>query len=229
MYKSRVGALILLTAVLSGCGGASDIAPAATGTLSIQVAGLDTAIAETGTVTIMSTDAAAVPPVTRGVPPGGVVQVPLPVGTYRVTYHQPAAYNVVSISSFNGTTAVTVTQNATTVLQFGVRLVPGSIGLVADVANAPFPADAGTASIVRIGTPNAPEIKVTIPYEATEGYYRVVTLPPGTYRVIYHPPDGYDLTPGFGYEVSDGAATYDISVQSNQSQWVCFEIVNKSP
>jgi hypothetical protein len=110
------------------------------------------------------------------------------------------------------------------------KLAAGTIFVVADIVDAPFPENGGLFSVLRTDVANAAATSVSIPCSVSDGCYGYVDVPPGTYRVSYKPPDGYDvLAGGSDYTLSDGTGITTMVVRPNVGQWVTFEVSNKSP
>jgi hypothetical protein len=228
MSISGALASILLVVGVTACAGRSDTTSPliVSGTLSIQVLGLDsTVIQGAGAVSVVRTDAGHQSVQTHSVPANGVVELSVPVGTYSVSYFPVGGYNVVTVLQVT----VAVTNNMTTALTFGLKLSPGTIDVVADIVNA-RPDNGGSYSVLRTDVANGFATAVSIPYDFVgDEYYAGVDVPPGTYRVSYKPPDGFVVATGSGYTVTEGTGITTLVIRPNVVQVTTFEVAGKSP
>ncbi len=73
--------------------------------------------------------------------------------------------------------------------------------IFADFLSGPYPADGGTASVLRSDTVSQSKCAgspcvVTIVNSGTDGYFAGLSLPSGPYVVTYTPPSGYRMAAG---------------------------------
>jgi hypothetical protein len=230
MSTLRGFAALLFLAMVSACGGSTDVTTSApvVGTLSVQVLGLDSAsLDQGGEVVLVKTDVAPQTQIARAVPLGGLVEMSIPVGAYSVSYLPPNNYNTVKPSQ-NGATLVNVTANARTSLQFEVAGVPGVIGLNFNLVRGANPSTGGSASLVRSDGVNGTSISVTL---APRGVYldeaAAVAVSPGTYLLTYTPPDGYELLPSTSYAMNANVGTASVVVHPARLVELLFAIAGK--
>ena len=232
MSISGAVASVLLVVGVSACATGSDTtSPLATsGTLSIQVVGLDTTAAQAaGTVSVLRTDVAHQTPQAHSIPSNGLLELSVPAGTYSVSYVPPGGYNVAFYLPALPS-SVPVTENATTELTFGVKPAKGTLFLLTNFVDASYPAypgDGGTASVLRTDLADAVAYTTPIPNTVTDGFYVGIDLMPGTYRITYSPPVGYDLSGAPAYVLSGGATT--IVIKPNAFESVAFDVAKKAP
>jgi hypothetical protein len=182
---ARLWVGIVLTGFAAGCEDGGFYAPDGTGTVRFAVIGVAPGATSAGTALITGNE---MPEVTLNLPGGGVGQETVPVGTYHVAYTPPIGYTMAAgeLDEFD----LTVIRDE--IIDIQVAVIP-AVGTL-DVSVSGFPAGAGnrgTAAILRTDVAGQQPTTLNISAPTTSA-----SLVPGTYRITYFAPSGYELTPG---------------------------------
>jgi hypothetical protein len=161
-----------------------------TAVLRIVVNGASAGAANAGVAQIQRLDVPSVPTI-QGIPSSGSVDVTLPAGSYSIAFTPPANHQL-GAGQVNPQTAQ-LTNGQTTTIAFTITAqtqpTTGTIRVqVNGLGSAPT---GGTATIQRTDAEEGPNVLTIAASGSAE-----LTVAPGTYRVTYAPPTGFQLTPG---------------------------------
>jgi len=181
--------------------------PATSGTIRVTVSGLATGAASGGSASILRTDIGGQTPATLNIPAAGSADLPVPAGTYQITYSAPSGYQLAAgqvnprNATINAGAGVTAAFTVTATQQTGNGTMRLSVSGLASGATA-----GGSVSIQRTDAAAAPTT-TNIGATATD-----VPLPAGTYSVTYTLPSGYQLAAGqsnprTGVTITNGQTT----------------------
>lgn len=165
----------------------------ATGSLRIQVNGLAAGASGGGTAQVLRTDIGGQSPVPVTIDASGVLDVPLEVGTYSVTFTPPSGYELpAGQTNFRN---ATIADSATSTVTYQVSQVvtPTAGTLRVQVTGLQAGASSGgSVSALRTDIGGQSPIVAAV---AASGSVDV-SLQGGTYDVTYTPPAGYQLNAG---------------------------------
>jgi hypothetical protein len=196
------------------------------GTLTINVTGIAKGAPTGGSASVTRTDIDGQPTLSLGIsnqgPAGSSVVVTVAMGTYSISYSPPSGYTlpegaarVQTVDVKAGRVSAWVNFNVE--FRGTVGTPTGFLGVEAQFLSAPYPANGGSASIVR--TDGQSPLTLDIPDEYSEGYYAVAEVPLGTYTITYSPPSGYKVPPSY--------ASVQTAVVSDSrfTVWVTFSAI----
>jgi hypothetical protein len=218
--------IALGVAVALGCRETTGPTPAAAtlGRLEIRVTGLAPG-APGGSASVTRIDISGQPTLSLGIsnqgPTNSAVVVSVAMGRYTITYTPPTGYTLPAGATRVQTVDVNMAGAGARVnfdVEFRGTVAPpmGFLGIDVEFETGPYPAGAGSVSILRTDITGQSPLTLDIPNESTEGYYAVAQVPIGAYSITYSPPDGYKVPAGYA------AVQTAVVGDSKQTLWVTF-------
>jgi hypothetical protein len=193
--------------------------PGTTGTIRVTVSGLATGASSGGSASILRTDIGGQTAATLNIPAAGSADLPVPAGTYQITYSAPSGYQLATgqVNPRNATitagAGVTAAFTVTATQQTGNGTMRLSVSGLASGATA-----GGSVSILRTDISGQTPTTTNVSATATD-----VPLPVGTYSVTYTLPSGYQLASG------QANPRTGVTITASQTTSVGFAVSQTTP